>query len=81
MLSHQLRRMVKGDKADAASKGYEQRAAEPMYSGKIQAMLEFLLAKQSALTGKDKLLLIRESDGLLISMQHAAVAVMLQRVQ
>ena len=66
MLSNQLRRMVKGFKADAASKGYQQRAAEPIYSGKIQAMLQFLLAKQYPLTGKDKLLLIR--DGLLISM-------------
>ena len=66
MLSNKLRRMTKGYKAEATSKGYEQRAAEPIYSGKIQAMLQFLWAKQHSLTGKDKLLLIR--DGLLISM-------------
>ena len=57
---------TKGYEAEATSKGYEQRAAEPIYSGKIQAMLQFLWAKQNSLTGKDKLLLIR--DGLLISM-------------
>ena len=62
----QLKRMTKGYKSDAASKGYEQRAAEPIYSGKIKAMLEFLMLKQQTLPSKDKLLLIR--DGLLISM-------------
>ena len=58
--------MTKGYKADAASKGYEQRAAEPIYSGKIKAMLEFLLDKQQGTAGHTRLLLIR--DGLLISM-------------
>ena len=66
MLSNQLKRMTKGYKSDAASKGYEQRAAEPIYSGKIKAMLEFLMLKQQTIPSKDKLLLIR--DGLLISM-------------
>ena len=66
MLSNQVKRMTKGYKADAAAKGYEQRAAEPIYSGKIHALLEFLLGKQQTMTGKERLLLIR--DGLLISM-------------
>ena len=65
-LSNQLQRMTKGYKADAASKGYEQRAAEPIYSDKIRAMLAFLMAKQQGLALKDKLLLLR--DGLIISM-------------
>lgn len=46
--------------------GCEQRAAKCIYSGKLQAMLEFLWVKQRPLIGKDKLLLIR--DGLLVSM-------------
>ena len=66
MLSNQVKRMTKGYKVDAAAKGYEQRAAEPIYSGKIHALLEFLLCKQQTLTGKHRLLLIR--DGLVISM-------------
>ena len=33
MLSNQLKRMTKVYKSDAAPKGYEQRAAEPIYSG------------------------------------------------
>lgn len=66
MLSNQLKRMTKGYKYDAASKGYEQRAAEPIYSDKIKAMLEFLMLKQQMLPSKDKLLLI--GDALLISM-------------
>lgn len=58
--------MTKGYKSGAASKEDEQQAAKPSYSGKIMAMLEFLLLKQQTLPSKDKLLLIW--DGLLISM-------------
>lgn len=66
MHSNQLRRMAKGYKSEAAAKGYEQRTAEPIYSGKIQVMLEFLMTKQQSMSGSDKLLLI--SDGLIISL-------------
>ena len=65
-LSNQLQRMTKGYRADAASKGYEQRASEPIYSSKIKAMLQFLMSKQQGLASKDQLLLLR--DGLIISM-------------
>ena len=66
MLSNQLQRMTKGYKTDAARRGYEQRAAEPIYSDKIQKVLEHLLAQQQQASGKAKLLLIR--DGLILSM-------------
>ncbi len=66
MQSNQLRRMTKGYKADAAKQGYEQRAAEPIFSAKIKTLLEYLMAKQQELAGSDRLLLIR--DGLIISM-------------
>ena len=65
-LSNQLQRMTKRYRADAASKGYEQRASEPIYSSKIQAMLQLLMSKQQGLACKDQLLLLR--DGLIISM-------------
>ena len=60
---------------EAASKAYEQRAAEPIYSGKIQAMLQFLLAKQLPNWQRQAAANQRWTE-----YQHA-VAVMLQRVQ
>ena len=66
MLSNQMKRMTKGYKEMLPPRDMNKRAAEPIYSGKIKAMLEFLMLKQQTLPGKDKLLLIR--DGLLISM-------------
>ena len=66
MLSNQLRRMTKGYTAVAKSQGYEPQAAEPIYSGKIKALLQHLLHQQQHSTKADKLLLIR--DGLIISM-------------
>ena len=66
MLSNQLRRMSTGYTAVAKSQGYEPQAAEPIYSGKIKALLQHLLHQQQHSTEADKLLLIR--DGLIISM-------------
>ena len=66
MLSNQLRRMTKGYKAEAGQQGYQPRAAEPIYSDKIRALLEALMQQQQHATGVDRLLLLR--DGLIISM-------------
>ena len=66
MLSNQLRRMTKGYKAQASQQGYQVRAAEPIYSDKVKALLEILKYQQQHATGVERLLLIR--DGLIISM-------------
>ena len=66
MLSNQLRRITKGYKAEASQQGYQPRAAEPIFSGKVRALLEVLIQQQHDATGVDRLLLIR--DGLIISM-------------
>ncbi|KAL3147064.1 hypothetical protein ABBQ38_015029 [Trebouxia sp. C0009 RCD-2024] len=58
--------MTKGYKAEASQQGYKPRAAEPIYSGKVRALLEALMHQQQHATGVDRLLLIW--DGLLISM-------------
>ena len=50
--------MTKGYKADAAKQGYEQKAAEPIFSDKIKALLEYLMTKQQELAVSDRLLLI-----------------------
>ena len=73
MLSNELiqKRMTKGYKSDAASKEYEQRAAEPIYTSKIKAMLEFLMLKQQMLPSI--------ADQGWTAYQYA-VAVVLQRV-
>ena len=74
MLSNELiqRRTTKGYKTDAASKEYEQRAAEPIYTSMIQAMPEFLMLKQQMLPSK--------ADQGWTAYQHA-VTVMLQTLQ
>ena len=66
MLSNQLRRMTKGYKAQASQQGFQVRAAEPIYSDKVKALLEILMNQQQHATDVDRLLLIR--DGLIISM-------------
>ena len=66
MLSNQLRRMTKGYKVEASQQGYQPRAAEPIYSGKVRALLEILMHQQQHATGVDRLWRIR--DGLIISM-------------
>lgn len=43
MLSNQLRRMTKGYQAEASQQGYQPQAAEPIYSGKVRAVLEALM--------------------------------------
>lgn len=49
----------------------EQRAAEPVFSAKIKALLEYLMARQQELVGSDRLSLIKHDH------QHA-MAVMFQ---
>lgn len=66
MLSNQLRRMTKGYKSEASQQGYQPRAAEPIHSGKVRALLEILMHQQQFAAGVDRLLLIR--DGLIVSL-------------
>ncbi len=75
MHGNQLRRMTKGYKADAAKQGYGQRAAEPIFSAKIKALLEYLMAKQQDLAGCKTAANLRWID-----YEHA-MAVLLQRFQ
>ena len=66
MLSNKLRRMTKGYSTEAGEQGYQQQAAVPIYSSKIQALLQLLMQQQQDSSGTDRLLLLR--DGLMISL-------------
>ena len=56
MLSNQLRRMTKGYKVQASQRGYQVRAAEPISSDKVKALLTILMQQHA--TDVDRLLLI-----------------------